>query len=106
MTKLPRVAPYQSCIACFRGDTRTGFAAAGEAEFIVVAIHKTAGIPIDQAEGTFKVVAEHEMGCDPGMVPAGEVTALFRLCRDCADKTSTSVADLDDGSEVPCYRAG
>jgi hypothetical protein len=32
MTDVPRVAPYESCVACFRGDTDTAFVLRGEAE--------------------------------------------------------------------------
>jgi hypothetical protein len=47
------------------------------------------------------LVAEQELGCDPGMVPAGEVTIAFRLCRSCAEKgTRVEVGELP---QLPVY---
>ena len=67
----PRVVPTNSCIGCYRGDVNTGFAAEGEAEFIVVVLQKAAGIPPEEARATFHVYAEEELGCAPGEVPTG-----------------------------------
>jgi hypothetical protein len=97
-----RVAPANSCIGCYRGDVNTGFAAEGEAEFIVVVLQKAAGIPAEEARSTFNVYAQHELGCAPGEVPTGRVSLAFRLCRDCAEEHGCHVRFL--GSEIPSYR--
>jgi hypothetical protein len=98
----PRLAPFDSCIGCYRGDVNTGFAAEGDAEFIVVVLHKAAGIPLDEARATFNVYAEHELGCTPGKVPSGRVSLAFRLCGDCAEKHGCQIGLLS--SEIPSYR--
>jgi hypothetical protein len=99
----PLVARYESCIACFRGDTSTAFAVVGEAEWAIAGLHALAGIPLDQAEATILVFAQQELGCDPGMVPAGVSTFTIRLCRDCARKTGVEVGSLDAGT-IPGVR--
>jgi hypothetical protein len=96
------VAPFNSCIGCYRGDVSTGFAAEGKAEFIVVVLHKAAGIPLEEARSTFKVYAEQELGCPPGTMPTGRVSLAFRLCRDCAEQHGCQVGLLS--SEIPSYR--
>jgi hypothetical protein len=101
MAETPVVAPYNSCMGCLKGDVSTGFALEGEAEWIMVTMHKLAGITQDQAIATFHVMAE-EMGCDPGMVPSGRVTVLVRVCRTCARKTGATVHELAD-EEVAGY---
>jgi hypothetical protein len=40
------------------------------------------------------VLAVQRYGCDPGMVPAGELDVAVRLCRDCAAKTGAIVVDV------------
>jgi phage tail sheath gpL-like len=97
------VAPYESCIACLKGDVSTAVAFRGEAEFIIAGIHKAAGIPVELATATFAAFAEQELGCDPGTVPTGQVTHAVRLCTDCAQRTGTTVAPVPD---VPCYEQG
>lgn len=100
--KTPQVAPFESCVACFKGDTTTGVAVRGEFEFTSPRFTRVAGIPLDEAAATGKVLAAQEMGCDPGMVPVGEFTVAIRLCRDCAAKTGTPVADRSLGA-LPGY---
>lgn len=100
------VAPFNSCIACFRGDTTTAVGVEGNAEFHIAAMARLAGIPIDQASGTLLVWLE-EQGYDPGKVPVGRFSGAFRLCRDCARKTGAkvvSVRDIDKGLPVFAYR--
>ena len=101
-----KVAPYNSCIACFRGDTTTVLALKGGAEWIIAAMHKAAGLSLEEASATFHVIAEQEIGCDPGMVPVGRLDFAVRLCRDCAAKTGATVAELADfktGAAVAGY---
>jgi hypothetical protein len=94
------VAPFNSCIACFRGDTTTGYGTRGEAEFHIVALHRMAGLPLEEASGTFAVIAKRELGCDPGKVPGGTFDIFVRLCPDCARRTGTRVGKLD---AMPLY---
>lgn len=98
----PKVAPYDSCIACYRGDVTTAVAFQGEAEFVVAGIRRATGIPLEQAEATFMAFAENELGCDPGMVPTGRITQAVRLCVACAMKAGTEVGPV--AGDVPCLR--
>ena len=92
--QVPQVAPFQSCIACFRGDTTTGVALKGEAEFCIAGLI-VLGVPEDQALGTFHVCMEAEGWTgQPDEVPGGEVTLPIRLCRECAAKTPFAVGQV------------
>ena len=103
MKPAPDVPPYQSCIACFKGDTGTAVYVKGVAEFHIAALHKAAGISLDEASATFRNYAEQELGCRPGMVPAGRFDVGYRLCRVCAKKTDTVVTELPAGDAVIGY---
>jgi hypothetical protein len=96
------VAPHDACVSCFKGDTTTAFGLRGDAEWIMVGIHKQAALGLQEAKAMFLLVAEQELGCDPGKVPGGELTHVVLLCEDCARRIGTKVGELDDG-EVPCY---
>ena len=98
----PRVAPANSCIGCYRGDVNTGFAAEGEAEFIVVVLQKAAGISPEEARTTFNVYAQQSFSCAPGELPTGRVSLTFRLCRDCAEEHGCQVGFLS--AQIPSYR--
>jgi hypothetical protein len=63
-TVVPSVAPFESCVSCFRGDTRTIVFIEGEAEWHIAGLSRLAGIPLDQADATFMHLAEHVLGCD------------------------------------------
>jgi hypothetical protein len=86
-TTIPAVAPYHSCIVCFKGDTTIGLAFRGEAEWILAGV-QTIGIPEEQAYPTLRAGLE-ERGWTgaPGEVPGGEIVEGFRLCRECAAST-------------------
>ena len=88
------VAPFQSCISCFRGDTKTVVQAEGEAEWHIAALMHWAGLPSEQATATFLFYCEHELGCEPGRVPDGRFTHAFRLCRDCAARTGVDAVEV------------
>ena len=90
---VPKIAPHESCVACFRGDTTTIVCIRGEAEFIIAAMHQLTGLSLEEAQGTFQTMAEQDYGCDPGRIPAGVVTAGVRLCGDCAAKTGARVVE-------------
>jgi len=93
VTDFPRIAPFDSCIACFKGDTRTVVLLEGEAEWCIVALSRWAGIGLEEAQATFLVYAEHDLDCEPGMVPDGRIEHGFRLCRECAEQTSVEVSE-------------
>jgi hypothetical protein len=95
------VAPYESCIVCFRGDTTTAIGFRGEAEWCIAGLLRL-GVPPDQAEATFLPFAKHELGCDPGTVPDGQIDYAVRLCRACANRVGAHVGDVRDG-EIPTY---
>ena len=98
------VASYEPCVACGRGDTSTGFAVQGDAEFVIVVVAVQARFSLDEATEALAVIAEREMGCDPGMVPIGELEVLVRLCRECAEQTDTTIGQLEGDGEAPLYR--
>jgi len=96
---------YHSCIGCYRGDTTTVVSIKGEAHFIIAALHKLTGTPLDEAAAAFGVHAE-ENGFDPGMAPAGRVFMAVRLCSDCAAKNGTTVVEesaIASGEPVYTY---
>jgi hypothetical protein len=94
-------APWESCVCCYRGDTDTAVAFQGEAEFAMAGLIRL-GVPKGEAGPTVQVFCEHELGCDPGMVPAGDFTYVFRLCPDCAAKAGVPVGKLPDN--IPTLR--
>ena len=101
MSGVPRVAPYESCIACFKGDTTTALLSEGDAEWHIVTLMKGAGLTQAEAVATFRLYAEQDLGCDPGMVPDGRFVFGHRLCRECARKTGAKVVEL--GESGPAY---
>lgn len=72
------------CVVCLCA-TDTGLGFTGEAEYIHAAL-MTLGLSHDRAF----LMLESE----PGMVPAGELTRVFRVCEDCVAKCN---AGLDPG---------
>ena len=98
------VASYEPCVVCGRGDTTTGFAVQGEADFVIGVVSVQARISLDQATGVLAVIAEREMGCDPGMVPIGQLDVLVRVCSECAQRTDTNIGQLERDGEAPIYR--
>jgi hypothetical protein len=99
---LPIVAPFESCIVCFAGDTTTCIAFEGEAEWMIAGLHKI-GLPVDQAQATFLFIAASELGCEPGTVPDGRFTEVVRLCQRCAEKANVPVGE--PGGLVPTLHA-
>ena len=91
MTTITKLAPYQSCVSCYKGDTTTVIAVKGTAEFHAAALVTLAGLPIQEAIGTVQAAAL-DLGHDIG----GRYKGGFRLCRDCATKTGAKVTDLSD----------
>ena len=89
-----------SCVVCYRG-TDTGLALTGEGEWIIARLGDL-GMPLWEAACLISDVT----GCDPGNVPVGDVTLLFRICRDCASKVEGGGprVDLIAKGELPHYR--
>jgi len=69
-----------ACVVCLRG-TDTGLAFSGEAEWAIAGLMGM-GIPQDEAS----LMVSNSTGCDPGMVPLGEVTVCVRVCQQCANR--------------------
>ena len=61
MSQLPKVAPHDSCIACFKGNTTTAVAFEGSAE-AHIALLWNVGIPSDQAQATVLAHCEEDLG--------------------------------------------
>jgi hypothetical protein len=97
---LPKIAPYRSCVSCLKGDTSTAVQTEGEAEWCAAALSHFAGIDTETATTMVEMHAEEELGCEPGMVPAGRIAFTFRLCRDCARRTGVDVTELGERGRV------
>ncbi len=95
MTRLPKVAPFESCVGCFRGDVATAVHLEGHAEFIVAGVHRLAGLTTKEASATL----EAAWGTDRGMVPAGRTRVVVRLCDDCAAKTGARLGPADPAED-------
>ena len=108
MKKTPKVAPYQSCVKCFKGDTTTAVGLYGNAEFVVVFLTGALGLEREEAEGTMLGMAEHLHGCALGKVPDGRQEWAMRLCLDCATAADVRVGDISDAAgtvgSIPAYR--
>jgi hypothetical protein len=87
---MSRVAPFQSCVVCLRGDVTTMIVLRGQAEWAIAGLMRL-GIPRDQAMGTVEKFAETELGCRPGKVPDGTFDYAARVCRECAEKAGCRV---------------
>lgn len=95
------VAPFESCVSCFRGDVTTAAVVEGDADYYIATLSKLASIPLDEAEATVQNMFE-EQGS-----PSGRFTCAMRLCRDCAEQTGATVVELkalDEGRPVAAYR--
>jgi hypothetical protein len=76
---LPPVAPWEACVACFRGDTKTRFAMRGTFTAHVCLLEHI-GLPLDQAEACAN--ASYDQKGEPnGEVP---LTLVYCICEDCA----------------------
>ena len=102
MGELPNVAPYESCIVCFKGDTTTAVAFRGPAEWLIAGLWRL-GVPKEQAEATILQLAHDEYECDYGQVPPGEMQNVVLVCEDCASKAELTAAPI--GGEITQYRA-
>lgn len=89
MKTTPTVAPWQSCIRCYRGDTTTGFIVEGEPEWIIAAMHELAGLPTEDAARV--VTADTGIA---GMVLDGRMTRVVTLCSDCAAMTGARLVEI------------
>jgi len=85
MMSAPKLAPFESCVACFRGDTTTGFAISGEPGFIVDTMRASTGVVVNRAS-----------------VPSGQQHITIRLCRKCARLRGTRIGHLN-GDSLPRY---
>src|SRR4051794_33127069 len=88
---LPAIAPHESCTRCHKGDTTTGFASYGDAEWLPVGLQLDAGLPPEEATD----LAGRFRGDTP---PSEKCLHVIRLCRACARTTDvlvTSLASID-----------
>jgi hypothetical protein len=92
--RAPKVAPYNSCIACYRGDTTTMLGLKGEAEFMIATLMR-AGVPQDEATQVIDGVAHDRYGCDRGKVPTTDMELAVRLCVDCGAKVGLKLGTED-----------
>lgn len=90
------MAPYQSCIGCFKGDTATLIGLRGRADWVIAAIQQIIGMSRDEACATFMACAKEE-GCGPAEIPAGEILCIIRMCRKCAEVNGVQVYEERSG---------
>jgi hypothetical protein len=81
-----------SCVVCLRG-TDTGLVFAGEAEWAAAGLVNL-GVPADQAVA----ILSHGTGSEPGKVPDGDITVMFRVCQACASKAQLPVGLVTSGN--------
>jgi len=106
MTRRAKVAPYNSCICCYQGDTSTGVLFSGQAEYVIAGLAKLLD-SVEEASATAGVGFE-EQGFDSGKAPTGRVESFVRLCRDCArEKGLPAEAIIEEAAardgEVPGF---
>src|SRR3954447_7068643 len=66
----PEIAPHDACVSCFKGDTTTAFAVAGEPEFAIAYIAHLVAIPLDHAWARVHLWRREEAGSPLGKVPS------------------------------------
>lgn len=87
-----------SCAVCLQGcDTALAFR--GEAEWALAGL-RVLGVPGDEAEKILTLVT----GCEPGMVPNGELTVPVRVCETCVQASGTGMHVGLASAEVPVYQ--
>jgi hypothetical protein len=100
------VAPFESCIVCYRGDVMTGIAFRGEAEWVLAGL-KVLGVPEEDVYPTLRVFLEEEGWTGaPDEVPSGQITVPVRVCADCAAKTPFSVGRLPNLPAIELQEGG
>lgn len=89
------VAPFDSCVACYRGDTTTALVFRGEAEWAAAGLH-VLGVSESEALATIELFAEQELGSPPGTVPAGTLDLAVRVCPSCAKRAGFPIGNVRD----------
>ena len=87
-----QVAPFNSCVVCFKGDVSTAVGFIGEAEWLMAGL-EVAGVPNNQAIAMVERQAAEQYGCDAGHVPEGEMQMAMRICPECAAKANFPVGE-------------
>jgi hypothetical protein len=87
-----------ACVVCLQGcDTALAFR--GEAEWVIAGL-RVLGLPGDEAEKTLTDIT----GCEPGMVPNGELTVPVRVCETCVQASGTGMRVGLATAEIPVYQ--
>jgi hypothetical protein len=87
-----------SCVVCLQGCD-TGLAFRGEAEWIIAGL-QVLGLPAHEAETTVTAYT----GCEPGLVPDGELTVPVRVCEACVQASGTRMRVGLVRAEIPIYQ--
>jgi hypothetical protein len=105
MARPPRLAPFDACIACYRGDTTTALAFRGEAEWILAGLH-VLGLSEDEAYAALRRALEDE-GWEgaPDEVPRGTLVKAFCVCKDCAKKAAGWPVGVTSEGYLPVIEA-
>lgn len=82
------VAPFESCIACLKGDTATGLLLEGEPEWIIATLQHVVDLPLVEAKAAMQTDVVTE-------TPGGRIRMGLRLCHECAAKAGVEVTQAD-----------
>jgi hypothetical protein len=82
------LAPYESCMSCYKGDTTTAVAFTGSREYVVAAL--VVGVGVEEPVA-MQLVYDHYTGRPFGV----------RLCSECAQTAGLTVGPANGG--IPNY---
>jgi hypothetical protein len=85
------LAPHDSCMSCYKGDTSTAVAFTGSPEYVVAAL--MAGVGVEEPVAV-QLVRDHYNG----------LPFVVRLCRECAQAAGLTVGPANGG--IPNYDEG
>jgi hypothetical protein len=92
---LPKVAPHDACVACFRGDTDTCFGFRGSLE-AHAALHMILGIPQEEAEAS--AIYAYELA---GANLDSHLTSVYLVCAECAARGKLpGLSPAKQGAEI------
>lgn len=97
-----KVAPYDACVACLRGDTTTGFGLRGEPIWFMAVLHSKIGLSPERAQDLVEAAVE-SMGFAPSALQEQlQIEIDVRVCSECASTHDLEVGELD-GDELPGF---
>lgn len=77
---IPKVAPWQSCIKCFRGDVDTGFVVQGSLFYVIGRTSEVTGLTWNEVASTVGRALANDDGQVDVVGPHG---VIVRVCESC-----------------------